>query len=354
MTRTEQRYDARELEDFGTALLQWGGLPGDRARVTAKKLIAADLMGHVTHGLMLCGPYIKQYRTGAWQTGGEIETVSDRGATVLWDAHFLPGLWVTDCGVRMLLERVEQHGIVTLSIRRNSHIGCLQTFLPAATEQGCMILLSCSDQNTCSVAPFGGIDPVLTPNPIAVGIPTSGDPILADFTTSITNNGRVMQAIEQDEPMPGPWLLTADGDTTDDPNCASTDPAGTILPLGGLDCGHKGFALSLMVEALTQALSGFGRADDREGWSAEVFIQVISPDAFAGRDQFVRQVDRLVQLCSDSRVRPDCDEIRLPGQNALAKQRDMLANGVILAAPVLASMQRYAGESGIAFPEPCK
>ena len=67
-------------------------------------------------------------------------------------------------------------------------------------------------------------------------------------------------------------------------NVLFADPPGTILPAGGLDHGHKGYGLALMVEALTMGLGGFGRAEPAEGWGASVFVQLLDPDAFAGGD----------------------------------------------------------------------
>src|SRR5262249_61579902 len=81
---------------------------------------------------------------------------------------------------------------------------------------------------------------------------------------------------------PGPWALDAAGRPTDDPEALFTDPPGTLLPTGGADHGHKGYALALLVEALTQGLGGHGRADRPTGWGASVFVQVLDPAAFGG------------------------------------------------------------------------
>jgi L-lactate dehydrogenase len=68
------------------------------------------------------------------------------------------------------------------------------------------------------------------------------------------------------------------------------------LLLGGLEYGHKGFGLALMVEALTQGLSGLGRKDTEKRWGGNVFLQVLNPDAFAGREAFLTQMDYLTNL----------------------------------------------------------
>ena len=162
-----------------------------------------------------------------------------------------------------------------------------------------------------------------------------------------------MRARSAGEMMPGEWLLTADGIPTNDPDAAVTDPPGTLLPIGGMQYGYKGFAMALMVEALSQALGGYGRADDVQTWGAGVYIQVISPDALGGKSEFNRQTEYLAAACRASRPRPDSSgAVRLPGQRALALDRDMHDNGVVLDPAVVESLETWGGRAGIRVPSP--
>jgi L-lactate dehydrogenase len=95
-----------------------------------------------------------------------------------------------------------------------------------------------------------------------------------------------------------PWLLDGEGRPTRDPRVMEqAEPRGSLLLLGGLEYGHKGFGLALMVEALTQGLSGLGRKDTEKRWGGNVFLQVLDPDAFAGRGAFLEEMDHLTELC---------------------------------------------------------
>jgi LDH2 family malate/lactate/ureidoglycolate dehydrogenase len=125
------------------------------------------------------------------------------------------------------------------------------------------------------------------------------------------------------------------------------EPKGTLLPLGGLDAGHKGFALALIVEALTGGLAGFGRADASEGWGATVFVQAIDPDAFGGRDAFLRQMSWLGDACHSATPRPGGDGVRLPGERGLARWRDQSENGVALHPTILPSLAPWAEKLGV-------
>jgi LDH2 family malate/lactate/ureidoglycolate dehydrogenase len=233
-------------------------------------------------------------------------------------------------------------------IRRSHHIACLAAFLPRATDQGCMILLATSDPADASVAPFGGTTPVFTPDPIGVGIPTPGDPILIDTSASITTNGMSARLRREGRRFPHPWLLDAAGTPTDDPNVLVGDPKGTIQPAGGLDHGHKGSALALMVEALTMGLGEFGRAEPSEGWGASVFVQIVDPDAFAGADAFRRETGWIADACRASAPRPGVERVRLPGDTALGRRRQGMAEGMALHPGIMDGLDAWADRLGVA------
>ena len=96
------------------------------------------------------------------------------------------------------------------------------------------------------MAPYGGSRPVMTPNPMAIGIPTDGDPILIDISASITTNGLSNRLARRGQAGAAAWYVDADGRPTDDPAVINTNPPGAILPIGGLDHGHKGYGLGLI------------------------------------------------------------------------------------------------------------
>ena len=214
-----------------------------------------------------------------------------------------------------------------------------------------MLLIS-SDPNTYSVAPFGGTRAVFTPNPIAAGFPTEGDPVLLDVSCSITTNGLTNRLYSEGKRLPHRWLLDADGEASDDPAVLFTDPPGTIQLLGGLDVGHKGYGLTLLVEALTGGLAGFGRADPREGWGATVFLQVIDPEAFGGGADFRRQSTWIANACHNNPPRAGIEEVRLPGEKGLQRKVSQLRDGVQLHPGIMPQLAPWAEKLGVALPEP--
>ena len=343
-------YSPAVLLAFASSLLTRAGLPADRAGVVAEVLLEGDLLGHTTHGLDMLPRYLQELRDGRMARDGEPAVVQDRGCAVTWDGRRLPGPWLVTRAVAVARERAAALGVGTVVIRRSHHIGCLQAYLEPVATDGLVVLLTCSDPSGAGVAPYGGTCSVLTPNPLAVGFPTSGDPVLIDVSMSTTTNAMVWRIRDEGKQLPGPWLVDADGRPSRDPAVLRGERPGATLPLGGTDLGHKGFALALMVEALTSALAGFGRADAPGEWGASVFLQVIDPAAFGGRDAFVRETSAVAALCHASAVPPGKPPVRLPGERALARRREQLRDGVVLYPTTMPALAAWAERLGVELP----
>jgi LDH2 family malate/lactate/ureidoglycolate dehydrogenase len=336
---------------FGAALLEKAGLARDRAKTMADVMVEGDLLGHDTHGLDQLAGYLVQMEEGLLATSGDPTVVADLGAALTWDGHRLPGHWLVKQAIAEARQRILAHPIVTVAIGHGHHIGCLQAYLKPVTDAGLVILLSCSDPSATGVTPHGGIESRITPNPIAAGFPTSGDPILIDISSSTGTNAMNKRLAAKGERLKGEWLVDADGRPTDDPRVLFAERSGAMLPLGGIELGHKGFSLALIVEALTSGLSGRGRSEKPAAWTASVFLQLIDPDAFAGRDAFVREMDHLVELCRTTPVAPGNAPVRLPGEAALARRRRQIREGVQLHENILPALIPWAERFGVAPPQ---
>jgi L-lactate dehydrogenase len=344
------RYAAPDLVTFANGLLRRVGVRDDIAATVADVLVTGDLLGHTTHGLGLLAPYLGELEKGTMTATGEPRVQNARPAAELWDGGRLPGPWLTMRAMDTTMAMARTYGSGTVVIRRSHHIACLAAYLLHATEQGMVGIVQSSDPILAAVVPHGGITPIVTPNPIAVGIPTSGDPILVDVSTSITSMGFIRQRRDAGEKLPGPWVIDAEGRATDDPNVVFADPKGALLPLGGLDAGYKGFGLALMIEALTAGLAGSGRADPPEGWGATVFVQAIDPAAFGGDADFRRQMDRMVEASHASRPRPGVDRVRVPGEAGMRRLREQRKLGVALYPSILPALLPWSAKLGVAPP----
>lgn len=349
---TEPRYDMVALTDFAQRLFAAAGLEEDHARAVGTYLVIADAMGHDTHGLGLAPWYLDLIADGTVTRGGAPSVISDRGAAICWDGRRLIGAWLTEKALRLAVERAAEHGTCTVAVGNAHHIGAHAAYLRIATDAGMLVSLTSSVPSAATVAPFGGITPVYTPDPVAYGIPTDAAPILIDISASITTNNMAKRLVAEGRRYDHDWLMDAQGNPTNDP--AVVFDGGTVLPTGGLDHGQKGYGLALMAEALTQGLSGIGRADPPEGMNCAFTVQVMDPEAFGGRDAFLRQTGWLARACHAATPRPGTERVRLPGEAAQARLAAAERDGVRLYPGIMEALTGPASDLGVTRPDPAR
>lgn len=342
------RRSVAALSTFGKSLFLALGMDDDKAGTVARLLVLTDMMGRRTHGLAMAPLYAADIRKGNMQVTGEPEVAKDTGATLVWDGRYLPGMWLMDRAIHQAIERAAIHGVVTFAIRRSHHIGCLAALAKQAADRGFVAIIANSDPAGKRVAPYGGTQALFTPNPYAIGYPGDGHPVLVDTCASITTTSMTRQKFAAGEMFEHPWLLDADGKPTRDPAVLENrDPPGSLQLLGGLEYGHKGFGLALMIEALSQGLSGQGRRDAPTQWGGNTFLQVLDPEFFAGRDAFLRQTDFLSERCRTNRpIRAD-RPVRVPGDAAAKGIADASKHGIAFDPTAWAAIERCARELGV-------
>jgi L-lactate dehydrogenase len=333
MQNTSLKYT--ELLSKLTSAFQSKGLDFEKAESTSRILLEGELLGHTTHGLALVKPYLDELESGQMEKLGSYEMINSTATTETWNGRHLPGIWLTEKAIEKASEIAKKDGIGTVVIQKSHHIACLAAFLEKTARQNLMVIIACSDPRNKTVAPFGGKIPVYSPNPLALGIPTETDPILIDVSMSTTANAVVNRAAKNNEKLAGEWLLKSDGTTTNDPQTFFENPASTLLPLGGMDLGYKGFALGIMIEAMTSALGGHGRIDNPERWGASVFVQVIDPSKFSGENYFLKEMEFFKNQCLASTPLNAKNLVRMPGEKGLKRKKWNLENGLLISDELL-------------------
>ncbi|MDI9330834.1 MAG: Ldh family oxidoreductase [Alphaproteobacteria bacterium] len=345
------RYTPQSLIDFATRTLQAVGMEPAKADCVALTLVEGDLLGHDTHGLNLLAPYVKEVQNGTMSRTDEPLVLRDKPAALWWDGQRLPGPWLVRRAMDTLMPRARDLGCASLVIKRSHHIACLAVYLRWALEQGFLMLLASSDNNSASVAPYGGTEAVFTPNPLALGYPLSDGGVMVDISASITTNNMLNRKRAAGLRYDHDVLMDAQGKPTNDPKVLSEQPPGTLLPVGGLTHGHKGYGLALLVESLTAGLSGRGRADPKEGWGATVHITLYDIDSFCGQPEFLRQMDRVAQMCRGNRPLDPKQPVRMPGDKGYKQMHEQSALGVILHPSIWPQLLPLSQALGVALPE---
>jgi len=342
-------YPAADLQHFATRLYRAAGLDDDKARTVARLQVLTDMMGRRTHGLAMAPLYLAALEKGQMARDGQPGVVRDSGATLVWDGRYLPGLWLVNHAIEEAMRRAADVGVVSVAIRRSHHIGCLAALTRQAADRGYVALIANSDPAGRRVAPYGGTEALFTPDPIAFAYPGTPNPVLVDMCASITTTSMTRQKVAEGQLFDKPWLLDAQGRPTRDPAVLEhSEPRGSLQLVGGEDHGHKGFGLALMIEALSQGLAGHGRKDAPTQWGGNVFLQVLDPDFFAGRDAFAEQMDFFGERCRANRPIDPRRPVRLPGDKADSDLRRAEAEGVAYDARTLEALAGAAARLGVA------
>jgi L-lactate dehydrogenase len=348
MTASASLHPHDGLARLAAGLFAAAGLDGDKAEAMGRLLVLTDMMGRHTHGLAQVGPYLEAIERGLMEGKGEPEALRDTGGTIVWDGGYRPGLWLMERALHLGFERLPRHGTVTFAIRRSHHIGCLAALAKQATDRGYLAIIASSGPHTRIVAPFGGKAGLFSPNPFAIGFPTSDSPVLVDICASVTTLSLTREKTAAGELFEHPWVLDHEGRPSRDPSVVEQgEKRGSLMLLGGVESGHKGFGLALMVEALTGGLAGHGRREAPTRWGANVFLQLLDPEAFAGRDAFLAQMDFLAgQVHANPPIDPAAP-VRLPGEKAARLIARAEAEGVRVPQALVQSLRAHAARLGV-------
>ena len=328
------------------------GLEGDERRVVVERLMEASLSGYHSHGAMRITMYTEGIRAGNMIPGVPLDVLGETVSTVHLDANQGMGPWTATEAMKCAVGKAEATGIGCASVVNANDIARLGSYVEQPSRDGYIALLMTNDAggNPC-VAPWGATSPLMSTNPMAVGIPrNSGDPILIDISTGVSSEGGLKMLRNRGQAVPDGWLIDGEGRITTDAGAYfSTPRQAALLPLGSLIAGHKGFALSILVDVLTGGLSGAGcsgRSPDDLDQNA-LFILVIDPEMFVSRTALSAEVDRLVESIKGARKAPGVDEIRVPGDGARRERQRQLEHGIEIDPPVWSAIQDIMDELGI-------
>jgi uncharacterized oxidoreductase len=340
-------FPASSVLQSGITLFRAAGARPDEANAVVEALVTSSLMGHDSHGVIRIPEYLGFIVAGSLRVDAEISVQYTGPTTAIVDCGHGFGAVGARRAVQEGIRIAREQRTACVVTRRCNHVGRLGAWVEDAADAGMIAIATCSSPSTGHhVLPWGGRDGRLGTNPIAYGIPTSGDPIIADFATSVAPEGKVRFYRNEGKPVPPGWILDAQGTPTDDPNKFYGPPKGGILPLGG-SAGHKGFALSLLVDVLGNALAGVPLHDPEFVGNGNCFI-VIDPASFCSGDLFRRLVDETIAYMKSSRPVPGVEEVLVPGEIEFRNLKQRQVDGIPVDDFTRQAMQDYAGRWNVA------
>src|SRR5213078_4037406 len=193
--------------------------------------------------------YVRRVQAGGLNTRPEITVIRQAKATALVDGDNGLGSLVVSRAVEEAIALARDNGVGWVGTRNGNHAGAAAVYaaMPLAHD---MIGLYFAVGNANHLPPWGGVDMLLSTNPIAVAVPALEEPpLVLDMATTVAAYGKVKVAAQQGKPMPEGWMIDREGNPLTDTNRADD---GFLLPIGG----YKGAALALRYGLLAGTLNG--------------------------------------------------------------------------------------------------
>jgi LDH2 family malate/lactate/ureidoglycolate dehydrogenase len=339
------RVPAARLEAFIARAFEAVGISAGESKTIAALMTRADLQGSEGHGVFRLPQYIRRIRGGAVNVKPRIRVEREAAGMALVNGDNGMGHLVMQFATAKAIEKARSAGIAWVGVKWSNHAGPASLYAAMPLEHD-MIGLYLAVGNANHLPPWGGLDMLLSTNPIAVAVPAGEEPaIVLDMATTVAAYGKVKTKAQRGEAMPEGWMMDRQGRPLTDARRASE---GFLLPIGG----YKGYGLALVFGLLAGTLNGAAmgkdvvdfNADDTSMTNTGHAIVAIDVEAFQPVAEFKRRVDALVRDLRGSERLPGVDRIRLPGEGSRAARADRAKNGIPLSPPLAASLDQLAGE----------
>ena len=348
MTADALRVDFGRLRYFIAQAFEVVGMPPDDARVVASLMAQADLQGSDGHGVIRLAPYLRRIREGGLNLHPNIRVVREKAAMALIDGDNAMGHLVMKRAAELAIEKARTAGVAWVGAQWSNHAGPASLYARMPMEQD-MIGLYFAVGNANHLPPWGGLEMMLSTNPIAAAIPAGEEPpVVLDMATTMAAYGKVKAKAAKGEAMPEGWMIDREGNPLTDPRRAGE---GFLLPIGG----YKGYGLALVVGLLAGTLNGaaMGREtiDFNQDFSTRTntgqAIVAIDPAAFGEIAEFKASVDKLLRDLRAAERLPGVDRIWYPGEQSHERVTAYRRDGIPIAASVMGTLDRLAEQLDI-------
>lgn len=344
----DNRISFVQLSQFITIAMTRLGLPESDAAIVGRLMAEAELQGSDGHGVIRLLPYARRIRAGGLNLRPEIKIIQERPGMALIDGDNGMGHLVMQRAAEIAIEKARHCGIAWVGSQFSNHAGpaSLYARMPMAHD---MIGLYFAVGNANHLPPWGGLDMLLSTNPIAVAVPAGDEPpVVLDMATTVAAYGKVKAKAQRGEMMPLGWMIDRLGQPLLDPKRADE---GFLMPIGG----YKGYGLSLIVGLLAGTLNGASMGkqvidfnhDDTTVTNTGQAIMAIDLSAFGDVAGFKARVDQLVRELRGSERMPGVERIWLPGEQSNERREANERDGMALPEALLKQLDTFAQELGI-------
>ena len=346
------RVRAEALRTFAAQAFERVGVPPADAAAIAELMTEADLQGSDGHGVFRLPQYIRRIQAGGVNPRPRIRVERERAAMALVHGDNGMGHLAMQFAANLCIEKARAAGSAWVGVRWSNHAGPASLYARMPMRAG-MIGMYFAVGNANHLPPWGGVEMLLSTNPIAVAIPAGREPpIVLDMATTVAAFGKVKTKAQRGERLPEGWMIDREGRPLTDPKRVHE---GFLLPLGGHEGGYKGYGMALVFGILAGTLNdaAMGRdvidfnADDASPTNTGQAILAIDISAFDDVSRFNGRVDELARDLRGSERMKGHERIYLPGEQSEARREERSRLGVPVPPALLSSLNQLGEKLGI-------
>jgi LDH2 family malate/lactate/ureidoglycolate dehydrogenase len=341
---------AQQAEEFITRVYVGLGMPSADAKIIAELMVTADLSGADGHGIFRLPQYSKRIVEGGINLHPQMKLLKDAPSIALLHGDNAMGHLIMHRCTELAIEKAKKNGIGWVGCCYGNHAGAGSMYTNLVAEAGLVgMYLAVGSAN--HMAPWGGIDMLLSTNPIAISVPMGAGkpPVLLDMATTVAAYGKVKMKAQQGEEMPVGWMIDKQGQPLTDPNRSHE---GMLVPIGE----YKGYGLSLMIALLAGCMNGAAvgselvdfNADSKAVTNTGQTIIAINPDFLGGTEHLISDANRLVGEIKESKKLPGVTEIRVPGDGIAKSKAKRTVEGIPIPDNLFTALQATAKLAGVA------
>jgi len=343
---TPIRITAGRLRGFVERALVAVGVPWVDATIVADCLLMANLSGVDSHGVVRLSHYVQRIENGTINPKPNVTHRHPAPSLALLDGDDGLGQVVTFGACTEAMAMARETGIGMVAIRNSSHFGMTGFYIYRLVQQG-FIGMAMTDTDAFLI-PFGGRQPFFGTNPLAIGFPTRGIPIILDMATTSVPYGKIALAKAEGLPIPPDWGLDAAGDPTTDPNAVVG-----LHPIAG----PKGSGLAMVIDIFCSVLTGLAWGPNINKMYEQIdeprrighVIMAIDAQRLMPIEAFTQRLDEMLQAFHDVPPAEGHQQVYYPGELEGLRRRERSVKGIPIDAGLEAELTALGERLGVAF-----
>ncbi len=318
---------SRAQELSNSILIRWGFSLAEAKWIT-QNMIAAEIADKKTHGLTRI-QFIKEFLLSKVNVTGTKELISESSSHLYYDAKYKLGFEPIYSAIEHAIDKLSSSAIVAIGIKDCLFSGYVGDYAHYAVSRG--FIYMGFHNSIAALIPHGAAEPLWGTNPITIGIPSKGYPVIYDAAMSQIAGGQVLLSKKKGENLPDCVAMDKDGHITRDP----------FKSVGLLPHGHKGSGLAYIVELLAGSLTASKVGNSVPGgWGS--YSILINPAMFRPLADFQADVKMSQVELKQARKANGVKEIYFPGErSAIARQKNEKKGTIAIPLPVYEELIKY-------------